>query len=342
MNINAPPPLLLRLPADLAANMNLLLSTHSPPPLPNQPQKLNLQYLGLGGCAAHQQEGKSSTEWWFYMPFKINSQDEIDMMSWVSVKRLAKTGETYGLRRFPARLRNLPTIMELHKTSDHSSYAKVAEVGQCLVVGDDEIGEIPRDGEFWSYMEDGVAPPCKGIVKRRFESVRMNKGNFDAYEVSDVEDMLLSIINNLSEENQEGGRKKKKPKRKQQAGLSREVTEVVEHEVEYEEWMDDYGRVAGGVEFKEGDMLEKRHPNVWIDPELLPLTEEEQAKATAAVTRSGGKSKKKKEPRDPNKPRRYRGKGKKTLEKERLAREKAEREAMEKARAAREEVDPKS
>jgi len=55
--------------------------------------------LGLGGCCAHQAEGKSAEEWYFYMPFKINSQEEIDMMTWVSVKRLEKTGETYGLRR---------------------------------------------------------------------------------------------------------------------------------------------------------------------------------------------------------------------------------------------------
>ena len=105
-SLNAPPPLLLRLPEDLATNLQSLLSSPSPPTStsllpeePDGPPKLSLSYLGLGGCCAHQAEGKSAEEWYFYMPFKINSQEEIDMMTWVSVKRLEKTGETYGLRR---------------------------------------------------------------------------------------------------------------------------------------------------------------------------------------------------------------------------------------------------
>ncbi|GMI08520.1 hypothetical protein TrRE_jg12010 [Triparma retinervis] len=268
------------------------------------------------------------------MPFVIRTQEEIDHMSWVSVKRLAKTGETYGLRRFPARLRNLPTALELHKTNDKSAYVKAAEVGQCLVVGDDEVGEVPRSGEFWSYMEDGIAPPCKGIVRRRFENVRVNKGDFDQHEVSDVEDMLLNIITDKLDD--EGKKKKKKPKKKQQAGLNKVITEVIEHEVEYEEWMDDYGRLPSGVSFKEGDMLEKRHPQVWVDPALLPLTTEEEAKALAQGGKGGGKKKgAKKTQREPGGPRKYRGKGKKTLEKERLEREAKEREQMEKKREER-------
>ena len=260
------------------------------------------------------------------MPFRIRSQEEIDLLSWVSVKRLEKTGETYGLRRFPARLKNLPTVVELHKTNDRSTYVKVAEVGQCLVVGDDEVDEIVREGEFWSYMSDGVSPPCGAVVHRRFENVRVNKGNFEASEVSDVEDMLLGIITTKLEDDK---KKKKKPKKKQPAGLNKVIEEVIEHEVPYESWMDDYGRVPKGVEFKEGDMLEKRHPNVWIDPELLPMTAKEEEE-------QGGKKKgEKKKPRDPNAPRKYRGKGKKTLEKERLEREAKEREEMEKKREER-------
>ena len=204
-------------------------------------------------------------------------------------------------------------------------------------MGDDEVGEIEREGKYWSYMEDGVAPVTKGIVRRRFEGVKVNKGdNFDAYEVTDVEDMLVSIITTKLED--QSSRKKSKRK-KQPQGLNSVITEIVEHEVDYEEWMDDYGRIKGGVEFREGDMLEKRHPSVWIDPELLPMTAEE-ATATAEVAAEGGggKGKKggKKAPRDPNVPRKYRGKGKKTLEKERLAREAAEREKMEVARRKRE------
>ena len=63
----------------------------------------------------------------------------------------------------PARLCKLPTIVETHKSLDGETYYKTGQVGQMLVV-DDEEAALPTDLE----LRDGLAPPTANIRKRKW------------------------------------------------------------------------------------------------------------------------------------------------------------------------------
>ena len=65
----------------------------------------------------------------------------------------------------PARLCKLPTIVETHKSLDGETYYKTGQVGQMLVV-DDEEAALPTDLE----LRDGLAPPTANIRKRKWRT----------------------------------------------------------------------------------------------------------------------------------------------------------------------------
>ena len=314
LDSNNPPPLLLRLPEALAAELNSQLrssssdaasaSAHADQVLipsnyadgsegasgagkdkGSSSSSNAVRYLGLGGCCARPIEGKSEAEWYFYMPFLLGEAEVRDDGGgeYIEVKKDGKTGRRYGLKRYHARLWNIPTIVELQKTQDHSNYAKLGEVGQCLVVGDEakegaetleqvralrERGEISREAPHWSYMKSGIAPPAKNIVERRFKRSRTpgaeHPGKYDPSEVAGVEILLQKII---KEKIIGGGKSGKKVKKVSPSVLKeKEIVEVEEEVVKYEPYMDDYGRSQGGVAFEEDDPRAKDNPGIWLPP----------------------------------------------------------------------------
>jgi hypothetical protein len=73
---------------------------------------------------------------------------------------------------------------------------------------------------------------------------------------------------------------------------------VQEEIVDYEPWMDDYGRQPHGVEFEADDQLCSLHPEVWLNPEVIREVKEEDQEAKrkkqAAATKKEAKRKEKK------------------------------------------------
>lgn len=110
---------------------------------------------------------------------------------------------TLAGEKYPARLVNLPTIVETHKTFDGSTYYKCGDVSQALVVYESEA-ERARDearkveGAAWqTYYPDGLSPPLRDVVARRFSKARRAaKEMFSHEEVNDVEDQMVNIVAN--------------------------------------------------------------------------------------------------------------------------------------------------
>mmetsp|Transcript_34701 Transcript_34701/g.82966 ORF Transcript_34701/g.82966 Transcript_34701/m.82966 type:complete len:384 (+) Transcript_34701:215-1366(+) len=177
---------------------------------------------------------------------------------------------------YPARLVNLPCPVEVHKTLDHANYHKASDVGQMLIVYEDEYSmeEAENDKEykvegFPSYFHSGLTPPMRRVVQRRFLS-RFEERDTKPVppprsEVSQVETELQELIAKLSK----GAKKPGKPakiKRRQTttkattaAITAKEIIEEVEDEVvDYEPWMGE-----GGV-FTESDPIATHHPEWWL------------------------------------------------------------------------------
>ena len=163
---------------------------------------------------------------------------------------------------YPARLVNLPCPVEVHKTLDHANYHKASDVGQMLIVYEDEYSmeEAENDKDykvegFPSYFHSGLTPPMRRVVQRRFLS-RFEERDTKPVppprsEVTQVEAELQELIAKLSK----GAKKPGKPakiKRRQTttkattaAITAKEVIEEVEDEVvDYEPWMGEGGVVS--------------------------------------------------------------------------------------------------
>ncbi|KAG5177736.1 TAFII55 protein conserved region-domain-containing protein [Tribonema minus] len=135
--------------------------------------------------------------------------------------------------RYPARLVNLPCNLETLKTTDNTMYYKSADIGQMLIVYEDEDA-FNADAEDASigpaqYYADGITPPTRNIVRRKFVKARPVLGKFPKAQVMTVESQLEMLIN---------------------ATAAEPVTEVHEEIVDFEPWMLDpsaaiTGRVAG-------------------------------------------------------------------------------------------------
>lgn len=170
---------------------------------------------------------------------------------------------------YPARLTNLPCPVELHKTHDHAMYYKCVDVAQMLIVYEDmtaleEAESMPGykvDG-FPSYYHSGLTPPMTKVVSRRFKQREHTSVPPPIEEMQEVEHYLIELIKSIST---------KDPTKKAgrgSASISTKVLEEVEDEiVDYEPWMDNYGKEPSGIEFSERDAICKSHPEVWLDPE---------------------------------------------------------------------------
>lgn len=200
---------------------------------------------------------------------------------------------------YPARLVNLPCPVEVHKTVDHAAYHKSADVGQMLLVYEDEYAmqeaeaEKPVEG-FPSYYHSGLTPPMKRVVKRRFLS-RMEERDVKPIppkrgEVRDVEAEIKKLIEKLSDKKQPKAKSKPTPK-------DRIIEEIEEEIVDYEPWMGE-----GGTFTLEDAKL---HPEWWLSKSeikeiedakqetMRKEREEQEAKLAAAEAAAEKKAKKK-------------------------------------------------
>eukprot|EP00557_Chaetoceros_sp_GSL56_P002868 CAMPEP_0176502706 /NCGR_PEP_ID=MMETSP0200_2-20121128/14914_1 /TAXON_ID=947934 /ORGANISM="Chaetoceros sp., Strain GSL56" /LENGTH=421 /DNA_ID=CAMNT_0017901831 /DNA_START=129 /DNA_END=1394 /DNA_ORIENTATION=- len=178
---------------------------------------------------------------------------------------------------YPARLVNLPCPVEIHKTHDHAMYYKCADVAQMLIVYEDitaleEAESMPgyKHEAFPSYYHSGLTKPMNRVVQRRFLQREHSSVPPPVNEVMEVENYLMELIEKICT---------KDPTKKVGRGgsgkgsgggrsMTTKILEEIEDEiVDYEPWMDDYGKAPKGIEFDESDAICKMHPEVWLAPE---------------------------------------------------------------------------
>lgn len=210
---------------------------------------------------------------------------------------------------YPARLVNLPCPVEVHKTHDHATYHKSADIGQMLIVYEDEYAMEEAENEkgykiegFPSYYHSGLSPPMKRVVQRRFRA-RFEERESKAIppphkEVSEVEKEIQELITKLSSK---PGKQKGRGRGGSAAASSSTVTtkekviEVVEDEiVDYEPWME-----SGKIYTIEDA---KKHPEWWLTKDEMKEIEtakkaeedEQKRKAEKAQEKKKRKEEKKK------------------------------------------------
>lgn len=177
---------------------------------------------------------------------------------------------------YPARLVNLPCPVEIHKTHDHAMYYKCADIGQILIVYEDENALEEAESApgykvegFPSYYHSGLTPPMKRVVERRFGAREHKSVAPPRSEVIEVEKELMELIERISKDTSKGKGKSKAPSLSSltsSQGANKIIEDVVEEVVDYEPWMDDNGRKPKGIEFDSNDVLCTKHPEVWLDP----------------------------------------------------------------------------
>ena len=151
-------------------------------------------------------------------------------------------------KTYPARLANLPAVVETHKTFDRATYYKCGDVGQVVLVFKDAAArraDLDRCAEFagsaWAgYHRDGLTPPMHDCVGRRFAKARKRaRTSFSPEEIASVEKEMADI-----------GRREGR------------IAEEPPHEdvVKFEPWMVD-GR-GEGLTFSEDHPRASQHP--WI------------------------------------------------------------------------------
>lgn len=206
--------------------------------------------------------------------------------------------------KYPARLVNMPCPVELHKTHDHAMYFKCTDVAQMLIVYEDSTAlaeaedDVPKAEGFPSYYHSGLTPVLKRVVERRFAAREHSPIAPPRQEVSDVEDQLVDLMERISMEGEKKTSKRTKVPSLTSAALANKVLEeVAEEVVEYEPWMDDFGRQPHGVEFDADDQLCSLHPEVWLEPDEIreiryQEAEEAELKRKAIEKKKEKKSKK--------------------------------------------------
>ena len=155
--------------------------------------------------------------------------------------------------------------LEVHKTHDHANYHKAADVGQMLLVYEDEYAMEEVENEkgykvdgFPAYFHSGLTPPMRRVVQRRYLS-RFEERDTKPVpppkaEVSIVEKEIQHLITRLSTKQKRTGGESPSTKDKI-------IEEVVEELVDYEPWMGD-----GGV-FSVDDA--KMYPECWLSKSEL-------------------------------------------------------------------------
>eukprot|EP00752_Nemacystus_decipiens_P002334 g2207.t1 len=100
--------------------------------------------------------------------------------------------------KYPARLVDMPCVLESQKTLDKNTFFKSGDIGQMLIVYKDESAYKKDDGSAsmagpQELYPDGLTPPTKNIVRRRFVKARPDRGKFDRTEVICVESQVLKM-----------------------------------------------------------------------------------------------------------------------------------------------------
>ena len=186
---------------------------------------------------------------------------------------------------YPARLVNLPCPIEVMKTHDHSIYHKCTDIAQLLIVYEDMMSLEEAESSsgykvegFPSYHHSGITPPMKRVVERRFQAREHKAVAPPKHEVMDVEKELQNLIESISKDPSKGnkgkgGKGKSSTSKKSSAGsggasstnVNKIIEDIEEEIVDYEPWMDDYGRQPYGIEFDEKDVMCTKHPELWLD-----------------------------------------------------------------------------
>lgn len=143
------------------------------------------------------------------------------------------------------------------------------------------------------------------VVERRFALREHAALAPPRAEVSDVEGDLHELMCKISKE---GGKRNKVPSLASAQHANKVLEEVVEDIVDYEPWMDDYGRQPSGIELDAEDQTCTLHPELWLSPEIIEgITHEEREKELeaarkkeAAAAKKQKKKKKHKEQPDPS------------------------------------------
>ncbi|XP_066309294.1 transcription initiation factor TFIID subunit 7-like isoform X2 [Miscanthus floridulus] len=114
-----------------------------------------------------------------------------------------------GNESFPASLLDLPTVVESYKTYDDSVLIKTADVGQMIMVRE-ENDPAPEGVE----CKHGLTPPMRDARRRRFR----REPDLNAELVNQVEKHLINIMHGVSVNQnasviggEEGGDRKKPP-----------------------------------------------------------------------------------------------------------------------------------
>ncbi|KAG3137892.1 hypothetical protein PI124_g6859 [Phytophthora idaei] len=159
-------------------------------------------------------------------------------------------------KKYPAKIAQLPTILETHKTYDDNFFYKSGEIGQIFVVTDKD--EERKLLETQDEVPNGVAPPNTNVVKRKYEKTKKTTP-FPKPDVSRVEEDLVKII----------------------AGGA--IEDVHEELVEFYDWMAD-DEHPGGITVTDEMELIREHP------EYLTLSEEPSTKKQKLLPPSTGNS----------------------------------------------------
>ena len=112
---------------------------------------------------------------------------------------------------FPAKLVELPTILESHKTGDHKAFYKSSDISRMLYVYErpdgapvdprlDSLAELlpmvadPTPGSKDLILDSGITPPTEHIVRRRFKRANRFISKYSRDEVAEAERVLLDLM----------------------------------------------------------------------------------------------------------------------------------------------------
>ncbi|KAJ1454206.1 TAFII55 protein conserved region-domain-containing protein [Pelagophyceae sp. CCMP2097] len=182
-------------------------------------------------------------------------------------------------QEYPARLANLPTIVETHKTMDRSTYYKTGDVSQVLLVFADEAdrlkdearagvkqplaagAEAPPEAQQRKRMThpDGLSPPLKDVVQRRFaKAAKRSYGTvFSPQEIAAAEKEMVEIY----AASEKSG--KKDAAALQASSKDREI--VLEEVVQLEDWMIDPRTRDAVRDLSEDHPLVAKYPWILLD-----------------------------------------------------------------------------
>eukprot|EP00644_Phytophthora_capsici_P001454 jgi/Phyca11/526527/estExt2_fgenesh1_pm.C_PHYCAscaffold_100087 len=147
-------------------------------------------------------------------------------------------------KEYPAKIAQLPTILETHKTYDDNFFYKSGEIGQIFVVTDKE--EEKKLLETQDEVPNGLTPPNTNVIKRKYEKTKKTTP-FPKPDVARVEEDLVKII----------------------AGGA--IEDVHEELVDFYDWMTDEEHPGGIIVTDEMGLIRDH-------PEYLTLSEEPPSK----------------------------------------------------------------